>query len=396
MGLGVHLVGGPVRDLLLDRPLVDVDLLVEVRRGTQPEPAAALARRTARAGERAVAHARFGTARLIGAGGAIDLATARSETYPGPGALPVVRAGTLDQDLGRRDFTVNALAIPLNPAAREGRPALVDRFGGRADLAARTLRILHAGSFHDDPTRALRAARFASRLRFRLEGGSRRALRAALGAGAFDGVSGERFRAELARGFEDAEADPGVTLALLARWGVLEALARGADAGPRGPLRRLRALLTDATLPAEPLLAGLMVWLAPQTPRARRRLVARLALVGRPAERVLGYPAVARRLGQALTRPARPSADDARLAPLPAEERIAFASSAPAPARRRVLAHARRERGVALPVDGRDLLAHGLQGPAVGRALARIRAGVFDGEIRSRAEALALVARSRR
>ncbi|MEN8162447.1 MAG: hypothetical protein ABFS41_20415, partial [Myxococcota bacterium] len=228
LGLGVHLVGGPVRDLLLGRPLVDVDLLVEVRHRMQPEPAAALARRAARAGERAVAHPRFGTARLIGERGAVDLATARSEIYPKPGALPLVRSGTLEQDLARRDFTVNALAIPMNRVAREGRPAFLDRFGGRADLTARRLRILHAGSFHDDPTRALRAARFASRLGFRLEAGSRRALRAALAAGAFDGVSGQRFRAELARGFADAEADPGATLAWLARWGVLEALARGA------------------------------------------------------------------------------------------------------------------------------------------------------------------------
>jgi tRNA nucleotidyltransferase (CCA-adding enzyme) len=395
LGIGVHLVGGPVRDLLLARPLVDVDLLVEVRDGRQASPAATLARRAARAGERSVAHPRFGTAQLIGAGGSVDLAVARSEIYAKPGALPSVAPGTLEQDLARRDFSVNALAIPLNGVARKGRPALVDPHGGRLDLAARRLRILHAGSFHDDPTRALRAARFASRLGFRLEAGSRRALGTAIAARAFDAVSGDRFRAEFSRAFRDAEADLATTLALLDRWHVLPTLAAGLGPGRRSALRRLRTLLDDSSLAAEPLLTGLMVWLAPQAVPVRRRLVKRLSLAGRPAARVLALPSVARRLERWLSRPAPRSADDVRLAPVPHEERLACAAAASAAVRARILAHAARAQNLELPLDGRDLVALGLQGPAVGRALARLRAAVLDGDVRSRAEALAWVRRPR-
>jgi tRNA nucleotidyltransferase (CCA-adding enzyme) len=396
LGFGVHLVGGPVRDLLLGRPLVDVDLMVETRDGSQAAPAAILARHAARAGERSVAHSRFGTARLIAAEGAVDLAAARSEVYAKPGALPTVSPGTLEQDLARRDFSVNALAIPLNGVARQGRPALVDPQGGWPDLEARRLRILHARSFHDDPTRALRAARFASRLHFRLEAGSRRALDSAISGLAFEGVSGERLRAEFARVFGDAEADAGATLALLARWRVLAALARGVAPGSRSALRRLRTLLDDSSLGAEPLLAGLMVWLAPQATPVRRRLLQRLALVGRPAARVLASSAVMRRLERSLSRPAAASADDVRLAPLPPEERVACAATASAAVRARILAHVAREQSLVMPLDGRDLVALGFRGPAVGRGLARVRAAVLDGEVSSRAEALARAGRPRR
>src|SRR5262245_14768680 len=224
LGLGVHLVGGPVRDLLLGRALLDVDLLVE---GTRPGAAALLARAAAAPGERVVAHGRFGTVSVHAHAGVVDLAQARAERYATDGALPDVRVGTLEEDLLRRDFSVNALALPLNTPARARRPALVDAVGGRRDLAAGRLRVLHARSFHDDPTRAFRAARFAARFGFALERGSRAALAAALHAGAFGAVSGERFRAELERGFADAHADPGEMLTRLAGWRVLTALAPG-------------------------------------------------------------------------------------------------------------------------------------------------------------------------
>jgi tRNA nucleotidyltransferase (CCA-adding enzyme) len=396
LGLGVHLVGGPVRDLLLGRPVGDVDLLVEARNGSQASPAAKLARRVVRAGERSVVHSRFGTAQLIAAHAVVDLAGARSEVYAKPGALPIVRPGTLEQDLARRDFSVNALTIPLNGVARRGRPALLDPLGGWPDLEAGRLRILHERSFHDDPTRALRAARFASRLGFRLEAASRRALATALSARAFDAVSGERFRAEFARAFGDTDADSGTTLAWLDRWRVLEALARGLGPGSRSALKRLGRLQRQTSLEAEPLLAGLMVWLAPQATPVRQRLVRRLTLLGRPAERVLRSAAGMRRLERSLSRPAPLSADDARLAPLPLEERLACAATARASVRARILVHAEKERSLTLPLDGRDLIALGFRGPAVGRALARVRAAVLDGEVGSRAEALVRAGRPRR
>ena len=158
-GLPVYLVGGPVRDHLLRRAPRDVDLMVE-RRGRYGAPQ--LARAARGRGVRVVAHERFGTARLEGPSGVVDLTTARSEHYAHAGALPTVAPGSLEDDLRRRDFSVNALAVPLSRSARRDHPDVIDPEGGVADLAAGRLRILHPRSFHDDPTRALRAARLGT------------------------------------------------------------------------------------------------------------------------------------------------------------------------------------------------------------------------------------------
>jgi tRNA nucleotidyltransferase (CCA-adding enzyme) len=387
--LGVHLVGGPVRDLLLGRPLLDVDLLVE---GSRAEASVLLARAAVQGDERIVAHARFGTVSVQAPAGVVDLARARAETYAADGALPSVRAGTLEQDLRRRDFSVNALALPLNALARAGRPALVDLVGGRRDLAARTLRVLHARSFRDDPTRAFRAARFAVRLGFRLERASRAALAAACRAGSFDAVSGERFRAELARSFADAQTDPGRVLGTLAGWGVVRALVPGLGV-PRTALHWLGLLLAAPPpgVAADPLLAGLMCWLAPEPAWRRRRALARFVVSGRPGARVLEFPRLARRVSRALARPASRGADDARLRALPPEELLALAAGARAAVRRRILRHANEDRTLRLPIDGADLVALGLAGPAIGRTLAALRRAFLDGALADREQALAFV-----
>jgi tRNA nucleotidyltransferase (CCA-adding enzyme) len=410
LGLGVALVGGPVRDLLLGRPLLDVDLVVEPRATGDGQPRATgdgeaalrLAEAAVQAGERIVAHERFGTVSVTGAAGSVDLAAARAERYAADGALPEVRPARLEDDLARRDFGVNALAIPLNEVACAGRPPLVDPCGGRADLRGRRLRVLHARSFHDDPTRAWRAARLAARLGFRLEPGSRAALGAALAEGAFAKVSGERHRAELERLFAEARqgADPGRALARLAAWQVLPRLARGLALPPaaRAALRRLAPLLAAPPrgLAPDPLLAGLMAWLAALAPRARAAALARLALSGRPAERVLAYPALAARATRALARSRGRGADDAALGALPAEELLALAAAAEPELRRRILRHAREDRAAKLPLDGTDLLALGLAGPEVGRTLAALRRACLDGEIAGREHALAWVRARRR
>ena len=397
LGLGVLLVGGPVRDLLLGRPLLDVDLLVEPRApgAGGAHPATHLARAAAESDERIVAHVRFGTVSLLSARGSIDLAAARAERYAADGALPSVRPATLAQDLWRRDFSVNALALPLNAVARKGRPALVDLVGGQRDLARGILRILHERSFHDDPTRAFRAARLAARLGFRLERKSRAALGAALAAGAFDRVSGERFRAELERTFQDGQGDLPAALSGLERWRVLPALARGlaVRAGARAALRWLGLLLRapPAGLAPDALLAGLMVWLAPLPLEARRRTLARLALSGRPEARVRGFPTLAKRVSGALARSRGRGADDVVLRALPAEELLALAAGAAAGVRRRMLRHAHEDRALTLPVDGDDLVALGLAGAAIGQTLAALRRAFLDGGIADREQALAFV-----
>ena len=182
----VYLVGGSVRDLLLDRPHVDLDVAVE-------GDAIGLARELAEAREgRVVAHPAFGTASVALGSARIDLAQARAETYSRPGALPTVRPESIEEDLRRRDFTINAMALRLTaPAAGE----LLDPQDGRRDLQQRLIRVLHDASFQDDATRMLRAVRYEVRLGFRLEEKTERLLRRDLAY--LDTISGARLRAEL-------------------------------------------------------------------------------------------------------------------------------------------------------------------------------------------------------
>src|SRR5919201_6392615 len=181
---GVHVVGGAVRDALLDRVPRELDLVVE-------GDAATVARRAAaRVGGTVVVHERFGTATVTADGYAFDLAGARRERYPRPGALPEVTLGaTLEEDLRRRDFTVNAIA------ARLADGALTELPGAREDLRAGVVRVLHDRSFLDDPTRLLRLARYAARLRFAPDPATDALAAAAVGD--VDTVSGERLGAEL-------------------------------------------------------------------------------------------------------------------------------------------------------------------------------------------------------
>src|SRR3954468_1981004 len=155
---GIWVVGGAVRDLLLGRRPVELDVVVE-------GDAHAVARRAAeRLGGGVRVHDRFGTATVRCRGTALDGARARKESYPRPGALPDVRLGAgIEEDLARRDFTVNTLALRLADGRLAGRP------GARDDLAAKLWRVLHDGSFADDPPRLLRLARYAARLGFGVE-----------------------------------------------------------------------------------------------------------------------------------------------------------------------------------------------------------------------------------
>jgi tRNA nucleotidyltransferase (CCA-adding enzyme) len=194
-----HLVGGGARDLLMDLPLRDVDVVVE---GYAPELGQALV--DALGGELHV-HDAFGTAHWLPPDSTmppIDLASARSEVYRKPGALPEVAGAGLRQDLYRRDFTLNAMAVCLN-ADRFGE--LTDPYGGWRDLQARTLRVLHGLSFHDDPSRAWRAARFAARLDFSLSPETRGLLDSARRARTLETLGRERLGNELDRILEETE-----------------------------------------------------------------------------------------------------------------------------------------------------------------------------------------------
>ncbi len=191
MDFSLYVVGGFVRDLLLETPTLDLDLVVEGN-------AIALARRLQRkAGGRVKSHSRFGTAKLILDKQVfpipyLDFITARTEFYEHPTALPQVERSSIKQDLHRRDFTINTLAICLDPD-RYGE--LLDFYGGEQDLKRGLIRVLHSLSFVEDPTRMLRAARLEQRLGFRIEGRTEELIGNALDL--LDRTTGERIRHEL-------------------------------------------------------------------------------------------------------------------------------------------------------------------------------------------------------
>ncbi|MBT5536719.1 CCA tRNA nucleotidyltransferase [Candidatus Poribacteria bacterium] len=215
-GCVAYLVGGPLRDALLQRPIVDVDVSVE-------GDAIALAERIAARHDAVVdkTHEAFGTATVTFADGhAVDLATARAETYAEPAALPTVSPSSIGEDLLRRDFTINAMAAPIEG---EGFGSLVDPCGGVADLDARRIRILHPGSFRDDPTRIFRACRFARRFAFTLDESTSIATRETVDGGHVTGLTGARARNEITAVLREAEAT--ATLADLHEHGALQALA---------------------------------------------------------------------------------------------------------------------------------------------------------------------------
>ncbi|MBK5111223.1 MAG: CCA tRNA nucleotidyltransferase [Thermoleophilia bacterium] len=198
---GIYLVGGAVRDLLLGHDPLDLDLVVEFdpeKLGLDLDP-------------EALVHERFQTAEAMVDGTRVDIARARSERYPVPGALPQVAPADINRDLGRRDFTINAIAIPL---ADPG--VLLDPHRGRQDLEQGVLRVLHDKSFRDDPTRALRAARYSARFHYDLAPAT-----ADLLAGADLGtVSADRVKAELELIANESNALEALRLA--SRWQLIE------------------------------------------------------------------------------------------------------------------------------------------------------------------------------
>jgi tRNA nucleotidyltransferase (CCA-adding enzyme) len=331
----VYVVGGAVRDLLLGRGRADLDVVVEGN-------AAALA---ARLGAEPVEHERFATAKVALDGHELDLASARTETYPHPGALPEVEpAATVEADLGRRDFTINAMAIPLREE-----PRLIDPHGGRADLGAGLLRVLHPRSFADDPTRAIRAARYAARFGFEPEPETAELLRATdLGT-----VSADRREAELLRLAAEETGPRG--LALLCDWGLLDPREGGAEL-----TERVAELLASSP------------W-SEFVPRQQALLAATLGPAGAEYE-------------LAAARPESPSAAvELARGRQPIELALARALGA-----EWLDEYVGRWRAVELEIDGADLIAAGIpQGPALGRGLRAALAAKLDGEATGREQELA-------
>jgi tRNA nucleotidyltransferase (CCA-adding enzyme) len=366
---GVHLVGGAVRDLLLGRTPRELDLLVE----GDPAPVAA------RLGGAQRTHDRFGTSTVTLGGYRYDLAQARRETYEHPGALPTVTPATLNEDLLRRDFTVNAMAIALTgPAAG----ALSAAPGALPDLAARLLRVMHVRSFRDDPTRLLRMARYTARLGFAVEAHTLGLADEAITAGALDRVSGTRIGNELR--LMAREDRPIEALAALSELGLAEWVIPGMR--PVEPALAARAL---ALLPADGRREALVVALAVSEGAAEALAPAldRLAFDAGERETIVEAATGGRGLAEALATARSPS-EIAAAAAGARVETVAFAGAlgAEAPASDWL----RRLRHIRLEIDGEDLLAAGIeQGPRIGLGLRAALAAKLDGRLSGREQELA-------
>jgi tRNA nucleotidyltransferase (CCA-adding enzyme) len=360
----VYLVGGAVRDLLLGGRPLDLDLIVE---GDPALVAAAL-------GGEVRTHDRFGTSTVSLDGFTYDLARSRRETYAHPGALPDVSPAPLSEDLLRRDFTVNALAIALvGPAAGRLEAAPL----GLDDLERRTLRVLHDASFIDDPTRALRLARYASRLEFEIEPHTRALLESALDAGAISTVSGSRIGAELR--LLAREPDPVSALRCLGELGIAHAIhpALGLD---DEPLAR-RAL---ALLPGDGRRDRLALALAARhvPPPELAYLLHTLAFGAGDRHAILAAATRAPVLAGALQRAERPS--EIAVAVADAGPELVALAGALGPERqaREWLANLRHVR---LEIGGTDLIEAGVrEGPAIGVGLSAALLAKLDGRVSGR------------
>jgi tRNA nucleotidyltransferase (CCA-adding enzyme) len=375
-GPDAYVVGGTVRDLLLGLDPLDLDVVVE---GPLAPVLEAL-------GMPAREHGQFETATVMVGALRCDLARARAETYSRPGALPDVRPAAIEQDLLRRDFTVNAIALGVS-GAHAGELLTAPR--ATEDLAAGRMRVLHDASFRDDPTRLLRLVRYASRLGFEIEPHTRALAATAVAAAALETVAGPRIGAELR--LLSAEADPVAALAGLTPLDLDAAIALGF--GLDGPEPAAAAL---ALLPADGDRGALTLAVALSRVRESRRgtLLRGLGFDASSRDLILETARLGPGLVAALRRAEAPSAIAAVVGSAPIE---AVALAGALGARPPAVHWIQELRSIALSIGGADLLAAGVPaGPAVGAALQAALRAKLDGRARDREAELAEALRATR
>jgi tRNA nucleotidyltransferase (CCA-adding enzyme) len=385
----VELIGGAVRDLLLGRDPRELDVVVDgAAEAFADRIAANLDGRFAEDGVRGgvKAHERFGTAVVLWAGGHIDVASRRAESYSSPGALPDVRAGTPEDDLLRRDFTVNAIAVALaGPRRGELRaaPHALD------DLAASRLRVLHDDSFTDDPTRLLRLARYSGRLGFAPDDHTARLASEAIAAGALATVSHARIGAELRLAL--AEPDPVAALESLQQLGVLAALHEAIELDAPLATAALAALPPGAEAwPDVLLLASLLLpahtYDTTDYETRLRVLLDGFEIPAAERERTVHSAILAPRVAERLQHAQTPSQVHAVAHDVPLEAVALAAALAEADGHADAAEAAHRWLGelcrVRLQINGDDLLGAGVAaGPEVGNRLRRALSRKLDGEL---------------
>jgi tRNA nucleotidyltransferase (CCA-adding enzyme) len=412
MGYSIYFVGGLVRDLLLDLPIGDIDIVVE-------GDAITLARRLRRElGGRVRSHSRFGTAKWLidrasdqGALAelfvatitndsgdasqippAIDFVTARTEFYTHPTALPEVERSSIKQDLHRRDFTINTLAIQLDP---DHFGKLLDFYGGEPDLRQGLIRVLHSLSFIEDPTRILRAARLETRLGFKIESRTEELIADAIPM--LDRVSGDRIRHELE--FIFRETEPERALFRLQELGVLEAIAVGliCDSWLQSRFKRLRQAIADPVweLDEKRQVFGYLALLLYRLPSAKRKRCQKRLRISREDVKRLGEIERIQAQISSLEK-AQPASNIYNwLSPFSTEALLVVWAAEKEMVRRQIRRFQAELRGVRTLLDGRYIIdQYGLRpSPLFGRLLDQLRNARLDGQVKTREEEEALLER---
>jgi tRNA nucleotidyltransferase (CCA-adding enzyme) len=378
-GEKLFLAGGAVRDLLLEKPVSDVDLVLE-------GDAMALAAELARVEDvKITLHKPFLTANLAWPDLGLDLTTARREKYVRPGALPEVQPGSLEDDMLRRDFSINAMAVSLNT---EDNGRLVDFCGGLDDLHNKLVRTLHEKSFIDDATRIWRAVRYEQRLDFRLESGTESLLKRDLAM--LDTISGERIWYELECVF--GEELPEKVFERAGELGLLSCLDPALN--PEG---RLAAWFDGARRMSLPLKPENILYLAlltfPLDDRAVDRIAQRLKVTRATAQTLHETHEIKSRQKGLSLEPLKPSAIYRLLHGFSEDAvRANLLASASEKACRNITLYLDKLRYVKTLLHGEELIAFGIkQGPSIKTILGQLLEARLDGEVSTREDEVRLL-----
>jgi len=315
----------------------------------------------------------------------VDIASARTEFYRTPAALPEVETSLIRQDLYRRDFTINSLAVALHG---EKHGELIDFFGGRMDLQRREIRVLHSLSFIDDPTRAIRAVRYAHRLDFTIAPDTRNLITTAVDEGVFERLSGQRLRRELETLL--TEDHPTFAIELLTDLGLLPAICDGMvwPASVRATLLEVESqlswfLLEELGVPPERWLLFLGGLALEAGEGVTRRMADRLQLTGEQRRRMINLDKGVAEVRQASAPSLQRSARVRTVEGLYPEAILLGMAGIDLAARRRIADAVAASVRIRPQVRGRQLIEAGIEpGPWVGRALLQTRDAIVDGEIK--------------
>ncbi len=392
LGFSAYVVGGFVRDLLLGIDNLDVDFVIE-------GDGIAFARTLAKdKGARLTVHDRFGTAVVVFSDGyKLDVATARTEYYEYPTALPTVEQSSIKKDLYRRDFTINTLAVRLNP---QPFGQLIDFYGGQRDLKERNIRVLHSLSFVEDPTRVFRAIRFELRFGFRLSKETLTLIKGAVKMELFHRLSGQRLLDELRLLF--SERTPRHAVRRLSDLDLLRFIHPNLVWSSRLDRRLIEleeALDWYRLSCLDRAMSGWLVYLmalADLLPdQSVRDLLARFPFTQPERDSITAArfhtQQICRQLGR--RSPLSPS-ETVRLLTGLSNETLIFllAKNKPASAKRHIAAYLTTYQSLKPVLTGKDLKALGLlPGPLFSRILARLTEARLDGEVNSEAEERELV-----